>query len=214
MKVKVAVATVQGKAYFLSVNELKQRNIPFFSLIPGESIPIEVKVIITTEKEKPLINHDKILVYNPEIEPERLGNEVVKILRGKETYENVIVGVDPGGVFGLAVVADGLVIHTENCFSIKETINEIKNVLKNVNLSSSLVTVKVGSGVPIHKELLEALDKFLPSEVILEVVGEGGTNRNIKYGHRRGLRDIVSAIRIAGRTGTIYQRGKIDEQNY
>lgn len=214
MKVKVAVATVQGKAYFLSVNELKQRNIPFFSLIPGESIPIEVKVIITTEKEKPLINHDKILVYNPEIEPERLGNEVVKILRGKETYENVIVGVDPGGVFGLAVVADGLVIHTENCFSIKETINEIKNVLKNVNVSSSLVTVKVGSGVPIHKELLEALDKFLPSEVILEVVGEGGTNRNIKYGHRRGLRDIVSAIRIAGRTGTIYQRGKIDEQNY
>ncbi len=214
MKVKVAVATVQGKAYFLSVNELKQRNIPFFSLIPGESIPIEVKVIITTEKEKILINHDKILVYNPEIEPERLGNEVVKILRGKETYENVIVGVDPGGVFGLAVVADGLVIHTENCFSIKETINEIKNVLKNVNLSSSLVTVKVGSGVPIHKELLEALDKFLPSEVILEVVGEGGTNRNIKYGHRRGLRDIVSAIRIAGRTGTIYQRGKIDEQNY
>lgn len=214
MKVKVAVATVQGKAYFLSVNELKQRNIPFFSLIPGESIPIEVKVIITTEKEKILINHDKILVYNPEIEPERLGNEVVKILRGKETYENVIVGVDPGGVFGLAVVADGLVIHTENCFSIKETINEIKNVLKNVNVSSSLVTVKVGSGVPIHKELLEALDKFLPSEVILEVVGEGGTNRNIKYGHRRGLRDIVSAIRIAGRTGTIYQRGKIDEQNY
>lgn len=214
MKVKVAVATVQGKAYFLSVNELKQRNIPFFSLIPGESIPIEVKVIITTEKEKPLINHDKILVYNPEIEPERLGNEVVKILRGKETYENVIVGVDPGGVFGLAVVADGLVIHTENCFSIKETINEIKNFLKNVNVSSSLVTVKVGSGVPIHKELLEALDKFLPSEVILEVVGEGGTNRNIKYGHRRGLRDIVSAIRIAGRTGTIYQRGKIDEQNY
>ena len=64
MRVKVAVVTVQGKAYFLIVDELKRRNIPFYSLIPGETIPIEVKVIITTEKEKPLINHDRILVYN------------------------------------------------------------------------------------------------------------------------------------------------------
>jgi len=213
MRVKVAVVTVQGKAYFLIVDELKRRNIPFYSLIPGETIPIEVKVIITTEKEKPLINHDRILVYNDESEPERLGNEVIKILRGKEAYENLIIGIDPGQDFGVAVVADGLVIHAENCFSIKEVINEVKNVLRIVDVSSSLVTVKIGSGVPVYKELLEALDVFLPPEIVLEVVGEGGTSRNIRFGRRRGLRDIVSAIRIAGRTGNIYHRGKNDEQN-
>lgn len=156
MRVKVAVVTVQGKAYFLIVDELKQRNIPFYSLIPGEMIPIEVKVIITTEKEKPLINHDRILVYNDESEPKRMGNEVIKILRGKEAYENLIIGIDPGQDFGVAVVADGLVIHAENCFSIKEVINEVKNVLRIVDVSSSLVTVKIGSGVPVYKELLEA----------------------------------------------------------
>ncbi len=39
MKAKVAVATVQGKVYFLVVNELKERSIPFLSLIPGQSVP-------------------------------------------------------------------------------------------------------------------------------------------------------------------------------
>ena len=37
MKGKVAVATVQGKAYFLIVNALREQDINFVSLIPGES---------------------------------------------------------------------------------------------------------------------------------------------------------------------------------
>ena len=39
MKEKVAVATVQGKAYFLIVNALREQNIPFVSLVPGQSVP-------------------------------------------------------------------------------------------------------------------------------------------------------------------------------
>jgi hypothetical protein len=214
MKVKVAVATVQGKAYFYITNELKQRKIPFFSLIPGQPIPVGVKLVITTEKEKHLVKHDKILVYNSTVEDtEFLGSEAVRILQGKQAYENVIIGIDPGEVFGLAVVADGLVIHTENDFTIKEVLNEIKNVIKVTDTSLSTVTVKIGNGVPVYRKLLEKLDSDLPATIILEVVGEQGTNRNISRGRRRGLRDIVSAIRIAGRTGNIYPRGSIHEQN-
>jgi hypothetical protein len=214
MKVKVAVATVQGKAYFYITNELKQRKIPFFSLIPGQPIPVGVKLVITTEKEKHLVKHDKILVYNSTVEDtEFLGSEAVRILQGKQAYENVIIGIAPGEVFGLAVVADGLVIHTENDFTIKEVLNEIKNVIKVTDTSLSTVTVKIGNGVPVYRKLLEKLDSDLPATIILEVVGEQGTNRNISRGRRRGLRDIVSAIRIAGRTGNIYPRGSIHEQN-
>ncbi len=38
MKEKVAVATVEGKTYFLIVNQLRERNIPFVSLVPGDQI--------------------------------------------------------------------------------------------------------------------------------------------------------------------------------
>lgn len=214
MKAKVAVATVSGKAYFLIVNGLRERNMAFLSLIPGDSVPAEVKVVITTEKEKHLINHERILVYDSETEPDTVVNEVVKILQGKESYEKIVIGIDPGEVFGLAVLADGRVNETENCFSVQEVLNKIKNIIKDIDVSSTVVSVRIGNGVPAYKDLLETLDAALPPEVVLEVVSEAGTNRHINENkHRRGLRDIVSAIRIAGRVGYVYPRRKTDESN-
>jgi len=64
MKEKVAVATVQGKSYFLLVNHLREHNIPLISLVPGAPVPAKVRLVITTELEKDLIKHDKILVFH------------------------------------------------------------------------------------------------------------------------------------------------------
>lgn len=212
MKAKVAVATVNGKAYFLLVTELKERDIDFLSLIPGEHVPSEAKVVITTEKEKPRLKHEKILIYDPTAEPGAVVNEAVKILQGKESYEKLTIGIDPGKVTGVAVVADGKVNETKTCSSIPEVLNEIKNIVKNVDLKSTMVSVKIGNGVPLHKELLELLDFSLPPEVVLEVVSEAGTDKLASRDkHRRGLRDIASAIRIAGRAGYPYPRGKAEE---
>jgi hypothetical protein len=209
VKAKVAVATVSGKAYFLIVNKLKEENIPFISLVPGETVPTEVTVVITTEKEKHRINHEKILVFNSETEPDTIASEVRKILQGKEVYEKIVIGVDPGEVFGLAVIADGKVNETGNCFSIQGALAKISSFIKNVDFASTAVTIKIGSGVPTYKDLMETLDAALPPEVVLEVVSEAGTNRALNHDkHRRGLRDIASAIRIAGRAGHIYPRRK------
>ncbi len=211
---KVAVATVQGKAYFLIVNKLIERNVDFISLIPGEPVPTEVKVVITTEMEKSRVNHEKILVYGSETEPDAAVDEAVKILQGKEAYEKIIIGVDPGDVFGLAVIADGKVNETENCFSIKEVSSAVGKIVRSVDFGLTSVSVKIGNGIPAYKELLETLNDVLPPEVILEVVSEAGTNRSLKHDkHRRGLRDIASAIRIAGRVGHVYPRGRNDEAN-
>ena len=213
MKAKVAVMTVQGKAYFLIVNKLKEREIPFISLVPSETVPTEVKAVITTRKEKHSIKHERVLVYDSETEPDRLVDEVLKILRGKEAYERIVIGVDPGEVFGLAVIADGKVNETENSFSIQEALTKVSSVIKTVDLSSTAVTIKIGNGVPAYKELLKVFDQGLPPEVALEVVSEAGTNRPLKHNkHRRGLRDIASAIRIAGRAGHTYPRRNAGEE--
>jgi hypothetical protein len=214
MKANVAVATVQGKAYFLIVNKLKEKNIPFISLVPGETVPTEVKAVITTKQEKDKISHERILVYDVETEPDALTNRLMKIFQGKEAYEKIVVGVDPGEVFGLAVIADGKINETENCFSVQEVLKKTKNIIKNVNFSLTAVTVKIGSGVQTYKELIEAFDRALPLAVVLQVVSEAGTNRSLNHNkHRRGLRDIASAIRIAGRAGHVYPRRKTDEAN-
>jgi hypothetical protein len=207
MNAKVAVATVSGKAYFLILQKLRERNIPFVSIVPGEPVPSEVRVVITTEGEWHLINHDRVLVYDADTDPETVVNEALKALEGKESYEKIVIGIDPGDVFGLAVIADGKVNETTNAFSVQEAAAKIKSILKYVDVAETGVSVKIGNGVPAYKELLEALDVDLPPQVVLEIVSEAGTNRSVKDNkHRRGLRDIASAIRIAGRTGHVYQR--------
>jgi hypothetical protein len=213
MKAKVAVATLDGKAYFLLVNELKERNIDFLSLVPGYSVPAEAKAVITTAKEKPLISHDKILVYDKTTEPSAVVSEAVKILQGKEAYEKIVIGVDPGEVTGLAVVADGKVDQTEACLNTHEVVSEVKTMIKNVNFVVTVVVVKIGNGIPLYKTLLAELDSALPSEVVLEIVSEAGTDKlTHRDKHRRGLRDIASAIRIAGRAGRVYPRVRREEK--
>jgi hypothetical protein len=216
MKEKIAVATVSGKAYYLIVNELKRRNVAFLSLTPYEPVPIEIKVVITTEDEKELINHEGILAYNNGMEPAAFINEALQIIQGKESFEKVTIGVDPGEVFGLAVLAGGKVIETENCYSVEETLRKIETIIRGLDTTPvSSISIKVGDGVPACKErLLHALDKALPPNVLLESVSEAGTNRRLNEAkHRRGLRDIVSAIQIAGRSGHTFHRRKTNESH-
>jgi hypothetical protein len=216
MKANIAVATVSGKAYYLIVNELRNKNIPFLSLTPTEPVPVEIKVVITTEKEKYLINHKKVLVYEDGADVEVMITEAVQAIQGKEYYEKLVVGVDPGEVLGLAVLADGKVIETQNCFSVAETLERIKSILRSLQKNPTVsISVKIGDGVPSYKEeLLLALDNALPQNVTLESVREAGTSRNLnETKHRRGLRDIVSAIRIAGRSGHAFQRRKTNDSN-
>ncbi|MDH7563633.1 MAG: hypothetical protein QHH24_01940 [Candidatus Bathyarchaeota archaeon] len=216
MKANIAVATVSGKAYYLIVSKLKERNISFLSLTPSEPIPVETKAVITTEREKHLINHERVLVYRDGEEPEAVINEALQIIQGKEFYEKIAIGIDPGDVFGLAVLADGKVIETANCFSVRETLGRIERILLSLQATPTGFTlVKVGDGVPKRKEeLLQSLDKLLPSHIVLESVSEKGTNSFLgKTKHRRGLRDIASAIKIAGRSGQKYVRRKTHGEN-
>ena len=214
MKPKVAVATLNGKAYFVIVNELKRRNIPFLSLSPGEVVPAEIRVVVTTQMEKQSIIYGKILVYDLNMDSEILGSEIVKVLLGKEDYTGVVIGIDPGEAFGLAVVADNSVIDTENCFSVEETLSVIKRTLRTVDLSTTTVTVKIGSGVPVYRSVLEALDEKLPPQVSLQIVGEAGTNRySPEAKNRRGFRHMLSATLIARRHGFHYSRKKSLEQD-
>jgi len=209
VKEKVAVATIDGKAYFLIVNKIRERNITFLSLIPGDPVSSEVKVVITTEKETHLIEHQKKLVFTNEQELDILVSQVEKILQGKEEYKKVIVGIDPGEAIGLAVIADGKVIEESNCFTTKELIDAINKTTRTINFSVTNVLVKIGNGVTIYKDLIEALDEALLPKIKLEVVNEAGTNRPLKENKRsRRVRHISSAKRIAGRIGYFFVRRK------
>lgn len=211
MKAKIALATVSGKAYYLLVNELKKRKLDFLSLTPYEQIPVDVKVVITTPKEQKLISHSNILIFSDDSDPAEIVEEAERIVHGKKYYEKLILGIDPGKNFGVAALGDGKVIEALNCSNVYETVNVVKSIVERE--PAEKVYVKVGDGPPEFTDsLIELLDKALPETVIIERVPEAGTSRySVEEKHRRGLRDVMSAIKIAGRNGQAVKRERQNE---
>jgi hypothetical protein len=206
MEAKMAVATVSGKAYYFIVNELKARGLDFLSLTPYEFIPLTVRVVITTEKERELIKHPNVVVYREGASASELVDEATKLVRGKTTFETITVGVDPGKTFGIAVLSDGEVLETLTCVSPDETVNTIAEILGKHQAAAK--AVKVGNlAREFAAELLPLLNKALPKDVAIEVVHEEGTSRLGRQTiHKRGLRHAVAAVKIAERRGQVYQR--------
>ena len=209
MKAKIALATVSGRAYYKLVNELKRRGLPFLSLKPWDSIPLDVKVVITTNEECRLTTHPKVLIFEHESDPAMVIDEAIRVAQGKSNYDKVVVGVDPGKTYGVAVLGDDNVLETINCSSLEETVNKIMNSMKRTPATVNIV--KVGNGAPIYtKELLHLLDETMPRDAIIEIVSEAGTSHlKNETAHRRGLRDMMSAIEIARRKGRAFSRKKV-----
>ena len=207
-KVKIALATVSGKAYYKLVKELKQRKIPFLSLIPGDHFPLSIEVVITTGKEKHLVKHPSILVFEDEMAPTAVIDEAIRVAQGKRNYNRVIIGIDPGKTFGVATVADGKALETAVCSSLEETVNKVLESLK--RMPAKVNVVKIGNGAPIYAErLIRLLDMSLPKRVVIEIVSEAGTSHFMRETtHRRGSRDMMSAIEIAERNGQVLSRSE------
>jgi len=211
MEAKIAIATVSGKAYYLLVNELKARRITFLSLTPYEDVPLNIQVVITTEAEHKHVKHPKVLVYQENTNPSTIIDEAIKLVEGKRDFETVVVGVDPGQTFGIAVLSDGNILKTLTCSSIEETVNTVAEIFG--EQQAAVRVLKVGNWSPSYTiELLPLLDSVLPKDVALEIVREAGTSRFTGQPvHKRGLRHTMAAIKIAERRGQAYTRRGAEE---
>jgi hypothetical protein len=211
MKAKIAVATVSGKAYYLLVNELKKKKVSFLSLTPSDDIPLDVKVVITTKKERSEVTHENVLTYEEDENPAEVVNEAIRMVKGKKSYERLVIGVDPGKNFGVAVLGDGKVLETKSCISLSETVDTIKEVLSRIPATHTIV--RIGNGAPSYAEgLWHHLNNALPANAVIESVREEGTSKLLsENSHRRGIRDVSSAIKIGQRQGKVLPRRKSDD---
>ena len=75
MNAKIAIATTKGKPYYFLVKKLNENKIPFESIMPGEEISSTVRIVITTPKEKSIINHSNILIFNEQSNLENMLND-------------------------------------------------------------------------------------------------------------------------------------------
>jgi hypothetical protein len=209
MKTKIAVATVSGRAYYELVNELKRKRLAFQSLKPCEPIPLYIKAVLTTKEERQQISHPQILLFEPGSDPKTAVDKAILIVQGKRRYERAVVGVDPGKTYGIALLGDDKILETRTSSSLEGTVNIVVDYMKRFPATSR--SVRVGNGPPEYAvNLIHSLNRKLPEEIMMEIVGEAGTSHPVNESvNRRGLRDAVSAVEIARRTGKVFTRGRI-----
>lgn len=209
MRTKIAVTTVSGKVYYRLVNELKQRKMPFLSLIPGESIPSSALVVITTDEEKTHVDHPTVLTYDAETDPSVTIDEAIRIIQRKQGYKEVAIGVDPGKTFGIAVLADGKILKKEERLTIEMAIDTVLTEVK--KNPAQVQKVRIGDGIPkLAQEIADRLDIALPENAKIEMVREAGTSTLRGKAFRRKMSDADSAARIAGKNGNPVPRRKSD----
>jgi len=209
MKTKIAVATVNGRAYYELVTELQRKRLFFLSLKPWDPIPLDINVVLTTEEESSQISHPKILVFEQGTNPESVVDEAILIVKGKEGYEKVVVGVDTGKTCGIAILGDNKILETVTASNTEDAVHLIVDSLKRFPAEAKVV--RVGEGPPEYTQtLLGLLNKALPEDTLMETVSEVGTSRLTNNSvNRRVVRDTVSAIKIAGRNGRTFSRRKV-----
>ena len=206
MKTKIAVATVNGRAYYELVTELQKKRLAFLSLKPWDPIPLHIKVVLTTEAENSQISHTMTLIFEQGTNPETVVDRANLIIQGKEGYEKIVIGVDPGKTCGIAILGDSKILETVTSSNIEDAVHVIVDCLKRFPAEAKIV--RVGDGPhEITKTLLSSLNTALPEDTMVETVSEAGTSRLTNNSvNRRVLRDAVSAIKIAGRNGRTFSR--------
>jgi hypothetical protein len=209
MKAKIAVATVNGRAYYLLVNELQRKRLPFLSLKPWDPVPLHIKVVLTTKEESSQVSYPNVLLFEQDSNPESLVDQALLIVQGKQGYEKVVVGVDPGKTIGIAILGDNKVLETVTSSNLEDAVHLILDSLK--RFPAEVKVVRVGEGPPEYtKTLLALLNDALPEDTLVEIISEAGTSRLTSNSvNRRVIKDAVSAIKIAGRNGRTFSRKNV-----
>ena len=200
---QIVVATVEGRSYYKIVSMLKSMNIGFSSLSPEEASRTNAKIIITTKNEASLIRReDLIFDFQLDTSPALFKAMLLKNLSGNYNEDILVVGVDPGNRIGIYV----LYLHTELYSTVQSSLREavkfIMNILSCINSSKKIL--KIGNGDSIKCNHIAQEIKNQNESVIIEIVNEFGTSRNILPNCRRN-RDVGSAKSIAFRSGRIFQ---------
>lgn len=205
----VAVATLDGKAYYTITSLLKNIGISYVDVKPGESIKGDVKLVLTTKKERAKVEFERVLCIEDMEDLGLAGEKVLEEVLG-ERGDTLLIGVDPGSRIGIAAYHGQEAVVGEVASSVQEAVSLISRMVRSSQAKRRVV--RVGDGDPALAERLAArLLDSLNGLVELELVDERGTSSLSRMKpNKRGIRDLRSACLIALRQGRRYTKsGKV-----
>ncbi|MGQ9719468.1 MAG: hypothetical protein ACUVWK_06510 [Nitrososphaerales archaeon] len=200
---EIAVATLDGRAYYKIMGMLKEIGLEFDNVMPWEKPNSSVKLVITTEKEKSMINHEKILPIEELGEDIYLAGEKIIDHLCKDGEDSIIVGIDPGKRIGIAIYYRQKEMIGSVLNSMDGAMEKVVRLMRSTQAKKKLV--RIGNGdLEMAERMAKELSKRLKN-VVIELVDERGTSSlSMMKPKRKVARDQKSAMIIALRQGKRY----------
>jgi len=229
---KIGVFTRHYEIFYELTNELKHlcdsgemeredhhatgnRKIILDYFAPPMPIPKEVRIVITTERERELLISEERRDFREKVFETEVGTRTVltlpsdyeredmriclkrifSLLRGKKEYSSILIGIDPGEKPGVAVYGDRVLIYTcalqlpDDCAGI------IEKVLNMFPARGRLIRIGHGDRV-IRNRIINSLLRF---GIPLEIVDESRTSVQSKNPHI----DAAKRIALSGRGASV-----------
>ncbi len=176
---------------------LEHHAIPVLGLAPGEPVPPSVRVLLNGPRED-----KRSQPVGPSREATLLA--ILAALDERPTarggYDRVVIGVDPGDVTGLALLADDRVLLVAEEHSPAEAANRVVKWTKGI--SARLWEVHIGDGVPeAAANTAQAFAHRLRDARVLIVPEEGTSSLAVETVSRHTDAAIVIARREPGEVG-------------
>jgi hypothetical protein len=184
----VALVTDDFRLYHRLVPFLESHGIQVLGLRPADPVPNSVQVLLggPPDDERSLPLHDDLEAT--------LLSAYRRLDRkpGRDGYRRVVLGVDPGKVIGLAVVADGHWLLVGESLSVEDAVQRLATWCS--GLAASDLHIHIGAGAPrVGRDLLARLARRLP-EATVSLVREEATTPGSPV---TGSRHTDAAVHIA-----------------
>jgi hypothetical protein len=181
----IAIMTENFELYYDIVKILKKEKLPFLSLSFDDKIPPNVGVIITDEVEKERIKFNPVVMVKDDLQ--RAVDEAKKDLSGKDIFNNLIIGIDPGKRPGIAVLGDGEVIRGFQVDSPEGATEIVKQVLELHQAQE--IKIRIGHGAPTYRNRI--INALFSLKIPIEIVNETNTTHKVDWDDIRAAVDIA-----------------------
>lgn len=181
----IVVATEDFEIYHGVVTELRDRDVEFTTIEPGDEWPDEAAVAVIAAGESIEIPDGIDVVQADPDAPRRAVESVISTLRGGDG--RTVVGIDPGERPGVAILQGDVVVAA---FQVPAA--EAAEIVRQEVEDAVNPVVRIGDGARlVGSRIIDDIQS-----VPVELVDETGTTPYLGSGSR-GMGDVLAAVNIA-----------------
>ena len=208
--VDLVIMTGNIRFYYEITQVLTRNGFTFDSMLPSAELHTIPRLVMSTASEEALIldahrslTHNVLITFrSPFLQQEiedRVTRRIIQLQAGE--WQRLIIGVDPGKVFGVVALINNMIVQRQQAHSPHQATAIVKELLDRLGTQENIL--RIGEGAPLMtQQFLKMILPLLSQSLRIEMVNEFGTNRakrDVKDGFK--FVDLAAAAKIARTPG-------------